>query len=124
VRPAITVSGCRQEDNQGVGEQLGRRGNSSALSTKTVTAQVTPGSRPMTIVLTRSATVRDIEEHSFARAASNGHSSGFLVRVQRAVIRPWRRELATGADAGQTAGSAGSLDLVALRELVDGNPIR
>lgn len=78
----------------------------------------------MTIVLTRSATVRDIEEHSFARAASTGHSSGFLVRVQRAVIRPWRRELATGADAGQTAGSAGSLDLVALRELVDGNPIR
>ena len=104
----------------------------------------------MTIVLTRSATVRDIEGHSLlieelgrtisrdrtheadavarhaalARAASAGHSSRFLVRVQRAVIRPWRRELATGADAGRTVGSAGSFDLIALRELVDGNPIR
>ena len=83
----------------------------------------------MTIVLTRSATVRDIEGHSLlieelGRAARAGHSSGFLVRVQRAVIRPWRRELATGADSGQTVGSAGSFDLVALRELVDGNPIR
>ena len=78
----------------------------------------------MTIVLTRSATVRDIEGHSFAREASAGRSIGFLVRVQRAVIRPWRRELATGADPGRTVGSAGSLDLIALRELVDGNPIR
>jgi hypothetical protein len=104
----------------------------------------------MTIVLTRSATVRDIEGHSLlieelgqtisrdraheadavarhaalARAASAGHSSGFLVQVQRAVIRPWRRELATGADSGRTVGSAGSFDLIALRELVDGNPIR
>jgi hypothetical protein len=104
----------------------------------------------MTIVLTRSATVRDIEGHALlieelgrtlardrtheadtvvrhaalAREASAGRSSGFLVRVQRAVIRPWRRELATGADSGRTVGSAGSFDLTALRELVDGNPIR
>ena len=105
----------------------------------------------MTILLTQSAPAYDIEGHSMfneelgrtiardrsheadafvrdaaalAREASAGRSSGFLVRVQRAVIRPWRREMATGADSGRTVGSAGSLDLIALRELVDGNPIR
>ena len=104
----------------------------------------------MTILLSRSATVYDVEgtsmfnqelgrtiardrsletdsfdrDAALTRAANAGQRSGFVERIQRAVIRPWHRELTTGADSGQTAGLAGSFDPIALRELVDGNPIR
>ncbi len=73
----------------------------------------------MTFLLMRSSNA----SHSETRRAGSEPAGRVLDPIGETLVRPWRRQSPID-ESGEAFVAASAVDFVALRDLVDGNPLR